>query len=380
MKYFPVGHAPKTPYVFNRFLLGSLVVISVSDDVLQIDGFSTNEGDIVAYFAGLSDSEDKDRKLKTLLKLGILAQDSAGTVISTTYVEAAFGRLEEKMAQDVNRILDPNGDFAHLLNEHFGKGGTVEGILDPDTMNTPLNKLLTKIQAGISEIKNDIAMQKGYSEAAKKGTQKGTEFEERCISHICSVAEPYSDTVESTGDTTGDLSASKKGDSVVTIGDTEKKFVLEMKHHAKMSLPEIRRELNGALENRRADYGVLVSRNRDALPKEVGWFNEYDGNKLVCAVSDTDDDEENMWVLTTAYRWARLRITSDNGRALDIDSDVITQGINEIKASLRRMQSVTTQCKNISKATDKIEETMKGEEKKIQGEIDAILHSMKRAG
>ena len=35
------------------------------------------------------------------------------------------------------------------------------------------------------------------------------------------------------------------------------------------------------MENRRASYGVLVSRNRDALAGEVGWFNEYDGNRLV---------------------------------------------------------------------------------------------------
>lgn len=357
------------------------MAISVSGDVLQIDGFRTSEGDIVSYFAGLPDSEDKDKKLETLLKLGILAQDSAGTVISTKYVEAAFDRLKEKMTQDVDRILDPDGEFTHLLNEHFGKGGTVEEMLDPDTENTPLNKLLAKLHAEISEIKKDIAMQKGYSEAAKKGTQKGTEFQQRCISHICSVAEPYSDAVEPTGDTTGDLSTSKKGDSVVTIGGTEKRFVLEMKHYTtSLSLPGIRRELNEAMENRRADYGVLVSRNRDALPKEAGWFNEYEGNKLVCAVSDTDDDEENMWVLTTAYRWARLRMMSDTDKSLGVDPDAITKGITEIGASLNRMQTVTTQCKSINKATGKIEEVMKEEERNMRDEIDNILHSLRRAG
>lgn len=357
------------------------MAISVSDDVLQIDEFRTSEGEIVSYFAGLPDSEDKDKKLETLLKLGILAQDSAGTVISTTYVEAAFDRLKEKMTRDVNRILDPNGDFAHLLNEHFGKGGTVEGILDPDTANTPLNKLLTKIQAEISEIKKDIATQKGYSEAAKKGTQKGTEFQKRCISHICSVAEPYSDAVEPTGETEGDLSDRKIGDSVVTIGGTEKRFVLEMKHYTTpLSLPGIRRELDEAMENRRADYGVLVSRNRDALPKEVGWFNEYEGNKLVCAVSDTDDEEENMWVLTTAYRWARLRIMSDTDKSLGVDPDAITKGITEIGASLERMKTVAAKCKSINTATGEIEKVMKEEERNMRDEIDSILHSLRRAG
>lgn len=354
--------------------------VSVFNDMLQVDKFRTSKDDIVSYFAGLPDSEDKEKKLEVLLQLGILAQDSAGTVISTKYVETAFDGLKEKMTQSIDRIFDPNGDFSRLLEKHFGEGGTVKEILDPDRENTPLYKLRTTLHAEISEIKDAIAVQRGYSEAAKKGTQKGTEFEERCISHICSTAKPYSDIVEPTGDTVGDLSASKKGDSVVTIDGTEKRFVLEMKHHAKIGLPEIKRQLDDAMKNRGADYGVLVSRNRDALPQEVGWFNEYDRNKLVCAVSDTDDDQENMWVLTTAYRWARLRITSDSDRTLKVDPDVITKGINEIKASLRRMKTVTTQCKNINKATDKIEEVMKDEERKMRDEIDGILHSLKRHG
>lgn len=358
------------------------MAISVSDDVLQIDEFRTNEGDIISYFARLSDSEDKDKKLETLLKLGILAQDSAGTVISTKYVEAAFDGLKQKMTQDVDRILDPDGEFAHLLNEHFGKGGTVEEILDPYRENTPLYKLRAALHTEISEIKEAIAKRKGYSEAAKKGTQKGTEFQERCISHICSVAEPYSDTVEPTGETKGDLSNRKVGDSVVTIGNTEKRFILEMKHYttSSLTLPRIKQELDKAMENRRADYGVLVSRNRDALPKEVGWFNEYEGNKLVCAVSDTDDDEENMWVLTTAYRWARLRMMSDTDKSLGVDPDAIAKGITEIGASLNRMKTVTTQCKSINKATEKIEGVMKEEERNMKDEIDNILHSLKRAG
>ena len=57
--------------------------VSVSGDALRIDGFETSERDIVSYFIGLSDSEDMDKKLETLLKLGILTQGSAGTVICT---------------------------------------------------------------------------------------------------------------------------------------------------------------------------------------------------------------------------------------------------------------------------------------------------------
>ena len=55
--------------------------VSVSDDALRIDGFEASERDIVSYFIGLPNSEDMDKKLETLLKLGILTHGSAGTVI-----------------------------------------------------------------------------------------------------------------------------------------------------------------------------------------------------------------------------------------------------------------------------------------------------------
>ena len=354
--------------------------VSVSSDALRIDGFKTSERDIVSYFIGLPDLEDMDKKLETLIKLGILTQGSAGTVIGAKYVETAFDGLKDKLTQNIDRIFDPNGEFSHLLEKHFGKDGTVRETLDPDREGTPLNILRTALHGELSEIRDAIAERKGYLVAAKKGTQKGTEFEERCEPHVRSTAEAYSDMVESTGGATGDLKEGRKGDFVVTIGGTEKRIVFEMKYQASMRLPEIRRELNGAMENRRADYGVLVSRNRDALSGEVGWFNEYDGNKLVCAVSETDEDEENMWVITIAYRWARLRVASGNDRMLDVDPETITQCVKEIESSLRRMGTVTTQCKNITKSAEKIENVMKEEEKKIKDMIDDIIRSMSRSG
>ena len=354
--------------------------VSVSGDALRIDGFETSERDIVSYFIGLPDSEDMDKKLETLLKLGILTQGSAGTVIGTKYVETAFDGLKDKLAQNIDRIFDPKGEFSHLLEKHFGKDGTVREVLDPDREDTPLNRLRTALHAELSEIKDAITERKAHLDAAKKGTQKGVKFERRCEPHVRSAAEAYSDMVESTGRAAGDLGTRKKGDFVVTIGGTEKRIVFEMKHKTDtMFLPGIRRELNGAMENRRASYGVLVSRNRDALAGEVGWFNEYDGNKLVCAVSETDEDEENMWVITIAYRWARLRVASGNDRALDVDPETITQCVKEIESSLRRMGAVTAQCKNITKSAEKIESVMNEEEKKIKDMIDGIIRSMSRS-
>ena len=353
------------------------MTVSMSGDTLRVDSFETRERDIVSHFTNLPDA-DLDKEIERLLKLGVLAQGSAGSMMSAKYVETSFDGLKEEMSKSIDRILDPNGEFSHLLEKHFGENGTVKEALDPDRENTPLNRLRTFLHGELSEIKEAVAVKKGQLEEAKKGTQKGAEFEELCEPEICSMAESHSDAVESTGSTAGDLGASKKGDFVVTIGDTEKRIVFEMKHRAGIAIPGIRKQLNEAMENRRADYAVLVSRNRDALPKEAGWFNEYDGNKLVCAVAETSDDDENMWVVRMAYRWSRIRITSDAEKELGVDPEAVMQGIREIEASLRRMATVTAQCKTINASTERIEGVMKDEEKKIRDRINDVIHSLNR--
>ena len=50
---------------------------------------------------------------------------------------------------------------------------------------------------------------------------------------------------------------------VVTLAGSKKRIVFEMKHKDGMSLPAITKELNGVMETRDADYGVLISRNRN---------------------------------------------------------------------------------------------------------------------
>ena len=366
-------------HAFNLQLRDNLVPVSMSSDVLRIDGFETRERDIVLHFVELPDTS-LDKELERLLKLGILAQGSAGTMISAKYVESEFNRLKDKMAQNIDGAFGPEGEIPRMMEKYFGSDGTIRAVLDPDREDTPLNRLRAALHADLSEIKDAVTMKRGRSEEAKKGTQKGLEFEEMCEPEICSMADAHSDTVEPTGGSAGDLGTSKKGDFVVTLGGTEKRIVFEMKYRAGMAIPEIRRQLNGAMENRRAEYAVLVSRNKDALPKEAGWFNEYDGNKLVCAVSETDEGEENMWVVRIAYRWARLRVASGAEKELGVDPEAVTQGVREIEASLRRMGKITAQCKTIVMSTETIEGVMREEETKIKDKIEDIVHSMNRSG
>ena len=350
--------------------------VSVSDDLLRIDGFETRERDIVDYFNRLPDS-DVEKKLVTLLKQGILAQGSVGTALDAKYVETAFDRLRDRFDQRMNDIFEPNGTIASMLAEHFGQDGRiVKDIFNPDTEGTPLNRLKAALHVDLTDIRDKIAERKGQETEARRGTQKGVKFEDFCRPYIEEMARAYSDTVESTGDVRTQGSEDRKGDFVVTLDGIEKRIVFEMKHRKELSLPDIRKELNESMDNRNADYAVLVSRNRSMLNQSVGWFNEYDKNKLVCALAETDDDDENAWVIDIAYRWARHRIVSANDKQLGIDPELIKQNINDIGASMNRMGAIVKQCRSITSSTATIESTLKNEEQFIRNKIDCILHSI----
>ena len=349
--------------------------ISVSDYTLRIDDFETRERDIVAYFNGLHDPDDEE-KLVTLLKLGILAQGSVGTTMDVKYVEKAFELLKDKFDQRMDDIFEPNGTMDDKLAEHFGQDGKIiKKIFDPDAEGTPLNRLKATLHDDLAGIRDTIMKQKGRETEARKGTHKGHEFEDFCQPFLEDIARMLSDTVVPSGTTKvgGD---GKKGDFVVTLDGSEKIIVFEMKHQKTMSLPAIKRELNDCIETRGAHYGVLISRNKTMFSNDVGWFNEYDNNKLVCALAETDDDEENVWVIEVAYKWARQRVKLARNSQIGMDPELIKQNVNGIKASMDKITKIKMQCKYVKDATDKIEVIVMEQERIIGDKINSILSSM----
>ena len=108
-------------------------------------------------------------------------------------MESEFNRLRDKMTQNIDNAFGSEGEVPRMVERYFGNDGAIRAMLDPDRDNTPLNRLRTALRADLSEIKNAVMVKRGRSEEAKKGTQKGLEFEEMCEPEICSMADAHSD-------------------------------------------------------------------------------------------------------------------------------------------------------------------------------------------
>jgi hypothetical protein len=153
--------------------------------------------------------------------------------------------------------------------------------------------------------------------------------------------------------------------------------MFEIKDVNNISTTDIHRELELAKKNREAEYAIFVIRDFEALPKSVGWFNEYNGNSLVCALGKNENDgvlhEELLYI---AYKWAKSKLIVESHKENKTDVTALIQKGEAAKYKLKAYQSVVTQCGNIEKSTQDIRKIIGITEKEIQADLDAIINAI----
>jgi len=346
------------------------MTIEVKDDKVTIDNFETPDSVVVAYFETLK-KELKEKnppeeelqaqlsiELDKLLRLGALAAKAGNVGLSTDYVDDQVAKMKEKMVA--------------YLQEEFGEFETiVKELLDPNVDGATSNGGIARVLAEVEKIKIKLNIR----EAEQRGTQKGFDFEDHCQPILESIAKVFGDTVEPTGDTQ-DLK-DKKGDFVYTIKDLGSKIVLEMKDKEQITLPYIKEQLDGGMQNRAAQFGIFVSKKREALPNYVGLFNEYDNNKLVIALgSELEDEIIHDDLIRVAIGWARSKLKQESGQGSGIDTGKIRIKIQSVEEKMKNLTDVKTKCTGIENSTASIRSTVDTVQADIATDLKEILESM----
>ncbi len=353
--------------------------VFVDDNQISIKDFTTTDKDIHSYFANMPESEDIDKKFEHALKVGVVAAKTIDTAGNVDYVEKEFNKLISGLHQMMEEVFGDNGKFSKLLNENFGEDGQLlKDYLNPHKEGSPLQLTLKEFTTRIEELKTLIGINKGKEEAEKKSTQKGTKFEEYCEPLLEEIARMHDDDVIPTGSVVGKITDSKKGDFVYTVKELNKKIVWEIKNYTtKLSMKDINKNLDLGIENREADYSILVSKNVETLPGNIGWFKELSDKKLVCALGDHDDDGLHTEILHIAYRWARTKLLQESLKNVEVDATFVQDKITKVQEKLKKFSSIKRQCGNIDKASKEIRDLSDSINKDIDEELNVILNSLK---
>ena len=364
---------------------------------ITIRNLSIDDRDVVSY---LNDTEPDKRcsALLQALKIGAMASTSIDAETNLKYVQESFERLSERMKYELDSVFDPaTGKMSLLLQSRLDENDSVVSeLLDPNKDGTPLHLLRKHLDEELRKIHDKLVARAAADEAtkktARKGTQKGRKFEDWCEDILAEMAEVLADKMERTGDVTGRASAtSKNGDFVITVNGLESnrnRIVFEMKSgDTKTTHTKIEEDVQSALKNRQAQYCIFVSKYKEPIPSDVGWFNEYDGKYLVCALgsndpeSDTSNENEAEYVpsaiLQIAYKWARTRLQASTVHDNEIDNTFLVGKISYIQSQIQRLDGISKNCGTIEKANNgniKLAGEIKNE---IDSEINMVLSKLK---
>jgi len=331
--------------------------VSLEGGQVMIDGFIIEDPMVVEYLKE-HEGDDLDRQLERVISVGVTAMQAGDTASQTELVRSRFEKLERRLGEDLDAFFGEQGSLPEMLDAHLGENGRLIHLFDPHADGTPIAKLRGEIIDEVRDFRETMIKQEGAEEGAEEVMEvtplSGLAYEDELWEQLQMLARIHGDDVDPTGTTTG-VGRSKKGDFVVQVDGNGPRFVIEAKDTSNLYEPAMKKELSESITNRNAAFGVLLAKKRDQLPDKVGWFNEYEGNQLVAAVTDGEDDRLFDPLVRFVYSYARTRALAEaSGGTAELDLPAVRAEIDGLQGDLAEVTQIKGRCTQIENLADEI--------------------------
>jgi hypothetical protein len=312
-----------------------------------------------------------DKLLRSSEQANAKAAEALDLVLRSNFADGD-GRLPrtlEKFLGDrgalrtyVNELFDETkrdsaiGRMQTLLGRYFdGDASKLAMLLDPTRQHSPMHQFRSEVSAGFERLHERLAAIEAA--AAARGAErarsaaKGGDFEDVLEAMLGDVARGMGDLVDRTGNESGEVLRSKKGDFVVTIdpartGGADVRVVVEAKDRG-MSGRAIREELREAKQNRAAAVGLVVFSPAHA-PTGIAPF-DVRGGDVYCVI---DPEAPDPSILEAAVRLARLHaIASLRDVAAEIDVEAVRGALEAVRSELDALKGIKATLTSIATST-----------------------------
>lgn len=391
--------------------------IEVDDERAHIAEVEITDSTVVDYLQKFDDEQERTDAFARALRVGVTTMELAETSQEEEYVERKFTEMRRDLQKEINRIEDEvedkfgdDGHVPQIFEDHLGQDGNlkqhiedafsedgpltqrldeelgedgerIQKALDPDTEGTPTYRLKRTLQNQIQDLRDKIEEQataeEKEEEMRQRTTLKGEDFENTVKKILSDLVYNTSNEVEYTGDTIGEINGRKVGDFVITLNDTGQRIVVEAKSDTGYSQRDIKEELADAVENRDADYGIIVFECESYIPNKVGYFHEFDSERLSVALKEDEDDDVEPGYLRIAFNWGRTRAIQgfvDSGTAFD--PEAIQNSVSEVSDSIDRFSTIRKKTTSIRKTANEIDEELEEIEGEVKSELTDIRTEM----
>ncbi len=239
----------------------------------------------------------------------VAIQQQLRTVMTEQSARMREDLLKQFSAADAH---NPLADF---------KAGTMAAMRraaeQQDTNLKALNEQIAALKGEVVKLQTERERHAEVAAEHARSTAKGRPYEEAVFDAIDAIAQARGDDCDPVGDMPG--SGGRKGDVLVGVdgsaGPPRARIVFEAKN-AYVPKNRALAELDSAMEQRDADYGVWVVPSEELVPGHDAQLREVNGDKLFVVY---DPDEGGRLGLEVAYSLARARtlMASSDGDGLD---------------------------------------------------------------
>jgi hypothetical protein len=237
-----------------------------------------------------------------------------------------------------------------------------------------MGRQLTVLQQQLGELRVERDKLAEVEAERERGTAKGRTFEELVAEALDRIASVQGDDCDAVGDVKG--AWGRTGDIVVGIdacsGPARGRIVFEAKT-AKLSRPKAFEELDEAMQQRDANFGVLVVPTEEKVPAKMVQLREYNGDKLIVTF---DPETDGTIALELAYSLARARVLMSKSESEGIDASAVRHTVERALNAMeqvRRVKSQLTGAKTSIDNANSILEEMAGHVREQLREIDRLV-------
>jgi hypothetical protein len=372
---------------------------------------------------------DPARTVIDAIEVGARVLDREGTEAEVHYVRAEFERQAAQLRERLTKAIEAGDEqLAERISQSFdgGRDGSVQKEIETrlstalEQQRDALLKLFSAEEGAnpffnfkdamlrvyrelgasqreegeqnrrrIEELTRQIVELKGQAEADQRvleaeeaGTRKGRSFEELVHAELEALASAQGDAAHHVGDESSEAGG-KKGDTVIELGACTGPALATVVFEAKnrrLSKNDAWMELNAAMSERDAVYGVLVVAGEDKIPSGLEEVVEYQGNKMIGVV---DRDEPDAQALRLVYRYVRARVLAAGAAGLEVDAagvrDAAEGALARLKAANRIRKSLTNVTNSADRARGDLDEMIADVERCLE-RIESLVAAADEAG
>ena len=384
--------------------------VSIKKDSVTFNDLTIINKDLASY---LEESDDQVETLINIIEVGVKTLNSLKNSIERDFTKQTFETISSEMKKNLSESIEDIGDefekyfnedgefvkelqankekmigelnlelknfidpknsdsalskLTEILESEEGKVlNAFETALNPENSESQIFQLKNKLEKKISEevktlsddiekILQELKIDKATKDLKEKSTAKGATHEDNVQQALSEIA--VGDVIERTGEIVGLVPKSKVGDHVVKLNSNTKvgdlKIVFESKSaNTYNSSSAITKELDTAIKNRDADFGIFVFDSYERYDKVSSQpFALLSENMAITVLNE----EVGTLPLKIAFIWAKtLLMNADNvtSKEVVISYDEIIKVLSE---SIKEIKRISTAKSNNKKAYDAID-------------------------